>query len=192
LATNDPDDRGAVVLLRPVPPPLVGSAAGWIVRITMRDALFSRILVHLIRFHFRVLQRRPIEAGSSLRLPLMSQFQEMSAAATQLACQLRCGYALGETPDDEDQHRGAIVGPLEHGPGPGVEDPSARRAAIVEDGFSVVTMDNEPLLGLTAGAMQSLGVEEVEEELIAGVLIQEGLDREVHDSVSSTAQEHLP
>ena len=84
------------------------------------------------------------------------------------------------------------MGPLEHGPGPGVEDPSAHWAAIVEDGFSVVTMDDEPLLGLAAGAMQSLGVEEVEEELIAGVLIHKGLDREVHDSVSSEAQEHLP
>src|SRR3954464_2259815 len=72
------------------------------------------------------------------------------------------------------------MSPLEHSPGPSVEDPSARRAAIVEDGFSNVAVDGESVPSLTAGAMQSLGMEQVEEEPEAGVLIHKRLDRKVH------------
>jgi hypothetical protein len=65
LATHDPHHRGAVVLLGPVAPPLVGSPPGWIIRVGMRDALLSGILIHLIGFHFRVVQGSPIQAGLS-------------------------------------------------------------------------------------------------------------------------------
>src|ERR1700688_873707 len=102
---------------------------------------------------------------------LMSQIEQMSSTATQLPSELRGGHTLGETSDDEDQGRGTVMSPLEHGPGPSVEDPSARLAAIVEDGFSNVAVDGESVLSLTAGAMQPLGMEQVEEEPEAGVLI---------------------
>ena len=137
----------------------------------MRNALFSGILVHLIGFHFRVFQGLSIQAGFSHCLIIMSQFEQISSTATQLPSELRGGYTLGETSDDEDQGRGAVVRPLERGPGPGVEDPPARRAAIVEEGFSNVAVDGESVLSVTAGAMQPLGMEQVEEELEAGVLI---------------------
>ncbi len=84
---------------------------------------------------------------------------------------MRGGHTLGETSDDEDQGRRAVMRPLERGPGPSVEDPSARRAAIVEDGFSNVAVDGESVLSVTAGAMQPLGMEQVEEEPEACVLI---------------------
>jgi hypothetical protein len=115
----------------------------------------------------------------------MPQFQKISSAALQLPSQLGGGHTLGETPEDEDQQRGTILGPLKHGPGPGIEDPPARQAAIIEDRFPVVPMDDKPLMSPTARTLQSLGVDEVEEEAIAGVLIHEGLDRKVHGSVSS-------
>jgi hypothetical protein len=104
-------------------------------------------------------------------LILVSKFEQISSTATQLPSELRGGYTLGETPDDEDQRGGAVMGPLEHGPGPSVEDPSARRAAIVEEGFSNVAVDGESVLSLTAGATQPLGMEQVEEEPEAGILI---------------------
>src|SRR3982750_1689570 len=94
---------------------------------------------------------------------LRSQLQQVSAAAAQLPSPLRRGHALGEPPEDEHEHRGAVVRPLERGPGPGVEDPSTRRAPVVEDGLSRVPMDDEPLVRMTPGAMQSLRVEHVEE-----------------------------
>src|SRR5512135_2360890 len=95
----------------------------------------------------------------------------MSSTATQLPSELRGGHTLGETSDDQDQGRGAVMSPLEHGLGPRVEDPSARRAAIVEEGFSNIAVDGKSVLSLTAGAMQPLGMEQVAEELEAGILI---------------------
>src|SRR5258708_12920023 len=122
----------------------------------------------------------------------MSQFEQMSSTATQLPSELRGGHTLGETSDDQDQSRGAVMSPLEHGPGPSVEDPSARRAAIVEDGFSNVAMDGESVLSLTAGATQPRGMEQVEEETEAGILIHKCLDRKVHASGSSNTNCHSP
>jgi hypothetical protein len=121
-------------------------------------------------------------------LELMSEFQQVPAAALQLPRQLSGGYALGETPEDEDQHRGPVVGPLEHGSSPGVEDSPTCRAAIVKDGFPVVAMDDESLVSVAAGTLQPLGMDESQEELIAGVLIHKGVDREVHGSVSSNIE----
>jgi hypothetical protein len=118
----------------------------------------------------------------------MPEFQQVPAAALQLPRQLSGGHALGETPEDEHQHRGTVVGPLEHGPSPGVEDPSTGRAAIVKDGFPVVAMDEESLASVAAGTLQPLGMDERQEELIAGVLIHKGVDREVHGSVSSNTE----
>src|SRR3954451_2601114 len=115
----------------------------------------------------------------------MSNLEQIPSTATQLPSELRGGHTLGETSDDQDQGRGAVMSPLEHGPGPSVEDPSARRAAIVEDGFSNVAVDGESVLSLTAGATQPLGMEQVEEEPEAGILIHKCLDRKVHGWGSS-------
>src|SRR3954452_5181715 len=120
----------------------------------------------------------------------MPQFQEMSSATIQLPSELSRGHTLGETTNDEDQHRGAKMGALERGPGPGVEDPSTRGAAIVEDRFSIVAVDEEPIPSLAAGTTQAFGMEQVEEEVVTGVLIHKGLDREVHGSVSSRTERH--
>src|SRR3954452_15451552 len=114
----------------------------------------------------------------------------MSPTATQLPSELRGGHTLGETSDDQDQGRGAVMSPLEHSPSPSVEDPSARRAARVEDGFSNVAVDGESVLSLTAGAMQPLGMEQAEEEPEAGILIHKGLDRKVHGWGSSNTEWH--
>src|SRR3954452_13883817 len=119
----------------------------------------------------------------------MSNLEQIPSTATQLPSELRGGHTLGETSDDQDQRGGAVMGPLEHSPGPSVEDPSARRAAIVEDGFSNVAVDGESVLSLTAGATQPLGMEQVEEEPEAGILIHNCLDRKVHGWGSSNTRE---
>ena len=80
------------------------------------------------------------------------------------------------------------MGALEDGAGLGVEDPPTGPAAIVKDGLTVIAMDEESLVGVATGALQSLGMDESQEELIAGVLIHKGVDREVHGSVSSNTE----
>jgi hypothetical protein len=85
------------------------------------------------------------------------------------------------------------MSPLEHGPGPSIEDTPARRATIVEDGFTIVAVDDKPIPSPAAGTSQSFGMEQVEEELVASVLIHKGLDREVHGFGSSlTERRSLP
>src|SRR5258705_12011088 len=102
LPTHIPDHRGAVVLHGPATPPLVGTPPRRIVRVEMRNALFSGILIHLIGFHFRVSQGLSIQAGFRHCLIIMSQLEQISSAATQLPSELRRGQTLGETSDDED------------------------------------------------------------------------------------------
>src|SRR5437763_8428702 len=118
----------------------------------------------------------------------MPQFEQIPSTATQLPSELRGGHALGETSDDQDQRGGAVMSPLEHGPGPSIEDPPARRAAIVEDGFSNVAVDGESVMSLTAGTKQPIWVEKAEEELEAGILIHKRLDRKVHGSSSGNTE----
>jgi hypothetical protein len=60
---------------------------------------------------------------------------------------------------------------LEGGARPGIEDPAAVSAAIIEDGFAIKVLDAKSVSVLTAGTVQALGVKEVEEELITGIFI---------------------
>src|SRR5512135_1714171 len=101
----------------------------------------------------------------------MTNRVQVLATTTQFPSQLGGGLAPGETPHDQDEHRGAVVGPLEPRPGPGIEDPSTCRAAIIEDGLTVVAMDLESLSGPTARAAESLWMEYSEEILMASVLV---------------------
>jgi hypothetical protein len=101
----------------------------------------------------------------------MSNLVQVLATATQFPSQLGGGLAPGETPHDQDEHRRAVVCSLKHRPGPGIEDPSTCRAAIIEDGLTKVAMDLESLPGLTARAAEFLWVEHIEEVLITSSLI---------------------
>jgi hypothetical protein len=60
---------------------------------------------------------------------------------------------------------------VERGAGPGVEDPPAGSASIVQDGLTVIAMDVEALVGLATGTTKPLGMEQFEEAVIAGGLI---------------------
>src|SRR5512143_102180 len=77
----------------------------------------------------------------------MSNLVQVLATATQFPSQLGGGLAPGETPHDQDEHRRAVVCSLKHRPGPGIEDPSTCRAAIIEDGLTKGAMDLESLPG---------------------------------------------
>jgi hypothetical protein len=74
---------------------------------------------------------------------------------------------------------------LEGGARPGIEDPAAVSAAIIEDRFTIKVLDAKSVSGPTAGTVQSLGMKEVEEELITGVFIHQVVDGEIHRVVSS-------
>ena len=68
---------------------------------------------------------------------------------------------------------------LQGGAGEGVEDPAAVAAAIVEDRLAMTAMDAEPVAA-ASWAAQVVGVEGLEEASVAGVLVHQFGDREVH------------
>src|SRR5262249_39699974 len=76
------------------------------------------------------------------------------------------------------------MGALEGGAGPGVEDPVAAGTARIEHGRAEIPRGGEARGGLAARAAQPSRMKEIEEELRAGLLIQEILDREIHRPTS--------
>jgi hypothetical protein len=66
----------------------------------------------------------------------------------------------------------------------GVEDTAAGGAAVVEDRGSVGSVDAEMVIGLAARAGQAIGMEQADELVVAGVLVHEVDQGEVHGGVS--------
>jgi hypothetical protein len=73
------------------------------------------------------------------------------------------------------------VSALERGPCEGVEDPAARVALEVHDRSAVATVNPEMLPLSTTRASQAVGMEQLDEFGVAGVLVQVVDEREVHD-----------
>ena len=55
---------------------------------------------------------------------------------------------------------------------------------MVEDRGAMAAMDPEMVVGLAVGAVQAVGMEPADELVVAGALIHEVGDREVHGCVS--------
>jgi hypothetical protein len=93
------------------------------------------------------------------------------AVAAQLARHLGGRLALGEAPKDQEDLGGAAVRPRPGGPGPGVEDAAALPALGVQDRLAVARVDVEALPLSAAGAGPPVGVEELDELTVTGVLV---------------------
>jgi hypothetical protein len=72
------------------------------------------------------------------------------------------------------------MGPLQGGPGEGVEDPAARAALEVHHGGAMTAVDPQALPLSAARAGQAVGVEQLDEFGVAGVLVEIIDQREVH------------
>src|SRR5207248_7193928 len=114
----------------------------------------------------------------------MPQAQEPPAVAPQLAGHPRRGHAGGDPVEDQEDRGGAAVGPLEEGPGPGVEDPAAGGALVVQDRGTAAAVDPQPLALAAVGASQAVGVEQFDEFGVAGVLVHVIDQGEVHRGAS--------
>jgi hypothetical protein len=110
----------------------------------------------------------------------MAELEQLGTAAAQLAGELGGGDALGDAAEDQDQLDRPSLGPLEDGPGEGGRDAAAGGTAIGQDRGAVATMDLEVLSAATVGAGQAVGMEEPDEEFIAGRLVHQLADREIH------------
>jgi hypothetical protein len=148
-----------------------------------RTPFFPRVLEHLVGLDRRVSQRRPIEIGEGQLLEAMAELEQLGTAAAQLAGELGGGDALGDAAEDQDQLDRPPLGPPECRAGEGVEDAAAGDAAIDQDRVAVAAMDLEAVAVAAVGTGQAIGMEEANEEFIAGKLVHQLVDREVHGRV---------
>jgi hypothetical protein len=138
-------------------------------------------------------QRCAVGGGQHATLDLMSQPEQMLATDADLAGEFRGGHPLGDAAEDQEDLRGAQMGALPGGVSEHVEDPAATLAAVIDDrGVGTAAVDIEALAGVTAGAGEPLGVEQVGELLAAPLLVHQVDDREVHEVGSGEMKTSKP
>jgi hypothetical protein len=143
---------------------------------------FPRILVQLVGLGVVIRQRCAVGGGQGATLDLMPQPEQVLAADAEFAGELGGGHPLGDAAEDQEDLGGAQMGPLPGGVSEHVEDPAAALAAVIDDrSVGTSTVDVEALAGLTAGAGEPLGMEQIEELLAATFLVHQVDDREVHE-----------
>ena len=116
-------------------------------------------------------------------LEAMPQLEQLRAIAIQLAREPGGGHALGDAADDQEQLGGRPAHPVECRAGEGVEDPATMAAAIVEDRGAVPPVDVEVVAVAATRAGEPFGVEPGEEDGIAGVVVQQVEDGEIHGNL---------
>src|SRR5262249_43858705 len=141
---------------------------------------FPRALVGLVGLQHALTPRHPGAVAPGPRLQAMPQRQRRRAVAAQLAGELGGGGALGEPADDQDQLAGPALGAVEGRAGEGVEHPTAVAAAIVPHRGAVAAVDAHPVGPATARADQPVGMEPLDQLGVAGALVHQVGDREVH------------
>jgi hypothetical protein len=152
-----------------------------------------RILVQLVGLGVVVGQRCAVGGGQRATLDLMSQPEQMLAADADLTGEFRGGHPLGDAAEDQEDLRGAQMGPLPGGVSVHVEDAAAALAAVIDDrSVGAAVVDVQSVAGVTAGAGEPLGVEQVEELLAAPLLVHQVDDREVHEVGSGEMKTSKP
>src|SRR3954471_14161297 len=147
---------------------------------------FPRILVGLVGLDEVVRQRPARGGGRGAGLDLVPKPQQVRPAGPRFAGQPRGRYPLDEPPQDQQDRGGGAVGPLPGGAGEQIEHPPACLAPVVDDRAPIAAAVD--VVGVAAAAAtragQSVGVEQVEELLVAGLLVHQVEDREVHGVAS--------
>jgi hypothetical protein len=110
----------------------------------------------------------------------MPQGQQLHPVAAQLTGQPRRRDPLGDAAEDQQDLGRPPLHPVQDRAGEGVEDPAATAALVVEHRGAVAAVDTEAVAGAATGAGQTAGVEQVQELGVAGVLVEELDQGEVH------------
>ena len=104
----------------------------------------------------------------------MPQPQQILAADPHLTGEFGGGHPLRDAPEDQEDLAGAEVGTLPRGAGEQVEDPAAAFAAVVNDRrLGTMAMDVQPVPGGATGADQAAGMEQVQELVVATILVHQ-------------------
>jgi hypothetical protein len=141
---------------------------------------FPRVLIHLVGLDRLVVQRQGVGRLQGRALEPVAEFQQVLAVPVQLTGQPRGGLALSDPPEDQEDLGGSPMGLVEGGAGEEIEHATAAVAAVVEDRGAVPSVNLQGVAGLTARAGEAVGVEDIDELLVAGILVHELGDGEVH------------
>jgi hypothetical protein len=141
---------------------------------------FPRILVGLVGLQDLVVQRHPVAIPKGQVLESVPQVQQLGAVAIQLPRQLGGGDALGKTADDQYQLAGPPLEAMQGRAGEGVEDPLAVAATEVQDRVAAAPVDDHPVVSLATRAGEAVGMQPLYELLVAGALVHQVDDREIH------------
>jgi hypothetical protein len=129
----------------------------------------------------RIGQRQLVGGGPlSEALGASAQGQQVGAVAAHRAGQLGGGHPLGDAAEDEQQVPARPLGAWPLGAGEGVEHPPAAAALIVEDGIAAAAAGAEAIGGPAVRTAGPVGVEEVQQAVVTGALVEQIGDREVH------------
>src|SRR5262249_2369855 len=156
-----------------------GGSSGWPCFLPF----FPRILEHLVGLGFGVGQRSPGQGAPGQVLQAVAQLQQVPAAAPQLSGQLGGRRPLGDAADDQNQLAGAALRALQGRAGPGVEDAPAG-APVVQDGVAMSPMDGQ-VATATGRAAQAPRMEGLDQEVVAGLRVQQVVQGEVHGGASA-------
>jgi hypothetical protein len=141
---------------------------------------FPRILVGLVGLQDLIVQRHQIAIPKGQVLESVPQVQQLGAVAIQLARQLGGGDALGEAAEDQYQFAGPPLEAMQGRVGKGVEDPLAVAAAEVQDRVAAAPVDDHAVVLMAARAGEAVGMQPLYELLVAGPLVHQVDDREIH------------
>jgi hypothetical protein len=108
------------------------------------------------------------------------QAEQLLAVAPQFAGEPGGGDALGEAPEDQHQFDGPPLGALKRGAREGVEHAAAGLAAVVQDRGAVAAVDGQALTCPAPRAGQAVGVQPADELGVAGTLVHQIREGEVH------------
>src|SRR3954468_9101303 len=132
---------------------------------------FPPIPVHLVGLDHLVVQRVAVRTDPGTLLESVPQGQQLLAIAARLARHLSRGGPLSDPAEDQEELRGAAMGPPQGGPREGVEDPAAAAALEVHHGGAMAAVDPQALPLPAARAGQAVGVERFDELVVAGALV---------------------
>jgi len=141
---------------------------------------FPRVDVALVGLDHRVPQGVAIEEPKGVLLEPMPQPQEVLAVAAQLAGEPRRGGGLGDAAEDQQELGRRPPDAVQGRPGEGVEDAAARAALVIDEGVAMAAVDAEAFPFAASRAGEPVGVEEGDELVVAGVLVHQVGQGEVH------------
>src|SRR5262245_4271655 len=149
-----------------------------------RTPFFPRVDVALVGLDHGVAQRVAVQAQGGVVLEPVPQLEQVLAVAAQLAGHPGRRLGLGDAAEDQQQLRRRPADAPQGRAGEGVEDAAAAAALEVDHRVAMAAVDAEAVGGPAPRAGQAVGVQQLDEPLVAGVLVHQVDQGEVHRRAS--------